>query len=219
MPDFPGDFGPLVDPVGRFLAHLLEISPHSDDVLSEMEEVARQERFPIVGPVVGHFLMQITRLLRPKRVMELGSGFGYSAYWMAKGMEGGEILLTDYDTDHLQRARYYLLRGGFPVSFSFIRGDGVEALETQPDGSLDLVFFDHEKKRYPEALGLARTRLRPGGVLLADNVFLGGHLFEDEGNEEVSAMRRFLSDLFYDPAWLVTVYPVRDGVLFAIRLS
>ncbi len=219
MPDFPGDFGPLVDPVGRFLSRLLEISPHSDDVLAEMEEVARQERFPIVGPVVGHFLMQITRLLQPRRVMELGSGFGYSAYWMAKGMKEGELLLTDYDTDHLQRARHYLERGGFPVAFSFIRGDAVEALETQPDGSLDLVFLDHEKTRYPDALTLVRTRLRPGGVLLADNVFLGGHLFDDEGDERVSAMRRFLSDLFHDPAWLVTVYPVRDGVLFAIRMA
>ncbi len=219
MPDSPGDFHPLTEPVGRFLSRLIELSPHSDDVLAEMEEVARQTRFPIVGPVVGHFLMQVARLLRPRRVLELGSGFGYSAYWLARGMEKGEILLTDYDTDHLHRARYYLERGGFSVTFSFLRGDGVEILESQPDGSLDLVFLDHEKTRYPEAATLARTRLRVGGVLLADNVFLGGRLFEEDGDERVQAMQRFVSDLFSDAHWLATIVPVRDGVLMAIRMG
>lgn len=219
MPDFPDDFTPLNEPVGRFIARLLEISPHSDDVLAEMEEVAQQSRFPIVGPVVGHFLMQVTHLLRPQKVMELGSGFGYSAYWMARGMQGGEILLTDYDTDHLQRAQHYLERGGFSVSFSFSRGDGVEILEAQPDESLDLVFFDHEKARYAEALNLASTRLRVGGVLLADNVFLGGRLFGEEKDETVRSMQRFVSDLFSDPRWLATLFPVRDGVAFAIRIA
>ena len=67
--------------------YLLDITPERDEVLTEMEAHARTNRFPIVGPLVGRVLHQLVLLTNPTRIFEMGSGFGYSAYWMAKALQ------------------------------------------------------------------------------------------------------------------------------------
>ncbi len=209
-------FDPLTPPLHRFVDRLTLMGNYTDEVLNEMERRAARERFPIVGPVVGTLLMQITAWLKPVRVMELGSGFGYSAYWIARALpEGAELMLTDQNPENLQLAEYYLDRGGFPVAFQFYRGDALEVLEKQPMESLDLVFLDLDKARYPEALDLALPRLRSGGALLADNVLLRGRVLalpEEDDPEDVRAMRAFLETVYTHPRCITTLFPVRDGV-------
>ena len=77
--------------------YLLDIIPERDEVLTEMEAHARANRFPIVGPLVGRVLHQLVLLTNPTRIFEMGSGFGYSAYWMAKALQKPEasIICTD----------------------------------------------------------------------------------------------------------------------------
>ena len=94
--------------------YLLDIIPERDAVLTEMEAYARERRFPIVGPLVGRVLHQLVLLTNPKRIFEMGSGFGYSAYWMAKALRepDASIICTDGSQENAEKAAAYLARGG-----------------------------------------------------------------------------------------------------------
>ncbi|MFX1512525.1 MAG: O-methyltransferase, partial [Promethearchaeota archaeon] len=97
---------PLIPGLQDYMTNLL---PERDPIFKEMEVYAEKIGFPIVGPLVGQYLMQYARLVQPKRIIELGSGFGYSALWFAKAVSSEtEIFMTDYNPDNKKRALSYL---------------------------------------------------------------------------------------------------------------
>ncbi|MGC8944027.1 MAG: O-methyltransferase, partial [Caldisericia bacterium] len=87
--------------IQNYLDRLNKISKTEDeDLLKEMEDLASRLNFPIVNRSVGRFLYLITKLKKPKLVVEIGSGFGYSAYWFAKALDEGKVILTDYKEEN-----------------------------------------------------------------------------------------------------------------------
>jgi predicted O-methyltransferase YrrM len=168
---------------------------------------------------VGRHLEQLTRLVRGKRILELGSGFGYSAYWFARGAgEDGEIILTDGSGENLELARGFLSRMKNPPRFRFERGDALEILDAL-EGPFDIVFTDIDKHRYPDACRKALPKIRAGGLLLADNALWSGDVADpsvrDRDTEGVRAFNRMTHK---DPALLTTILPARDGLSVALKL-
>jgi predicted O-methyltransferase YrrM len=146
-----------------------EVGPEPDGVIREMEALADREGFPTVGPEVGGWLALLVRLVDASRVFEFGSGFGYSAYWFARALPAdGEVVLTEVDADELEQARDFFQRGGLADRAKFEHGDAIETVERY-DGPFDVVLIDNEKDRYLDALRAVEDKLRPGGVVLADN--------------------------------------------------
>ncbi|GAA0654655.1 O-methyltransferase [Salarchaeum japonicum] len=144
-----------------------------DPVLAEMTDYGRDEHFPIVGPDAGRFLRLLARLTGAERVFEFGSGFGYSAAWVADALPAdGELVLTDFDPENLQKAREFLDQTGDIEKCVFEAGDAFETFDAR-DGPYDLVFVDCQKTRYAEALDRAVPELRDGAVVVADNVLDG----------------------------------------------
>ncbi len=144
-----------------------------------MEERARDQGFPIAGRAAGGWLAQTAGIVDASRVLELGSGFGYSASWFARGMTGGEVVLTERDTDLLDDARDYLGSGGYEPSFTYEDGDALDVVE-HLEGTFDVVFLDLDKPRYPEAFDDVRDRVVDGGVVVADNVMWAGNAEEGD---------------------------------------
>ncbi|PSQ38597.1 methyltransferase [Halobacteriales archaeon SW_12_71_31] len=167
------------------------VGPPADDVTREMDDRAAREGFPTVGPEVGGLLAWLVGLTGARRVFEFGSGFGYSAYWVARGLPAdGEVVLVDRDADLLADARDYLARGGYADRATLRTGDAVEVVEAYDD--LDLVLVDNEKERYVEAFEAARPRLSDGAVVVADNATTAGSVDFDrlrslvDGDDTVS---------------------------------
>jgi predicted O-methyltransferase YrrM len=157
--------------VGRLLA---AAGPPADDVIEDMDERARREGFPTVGPEVGATLAICARLVGAERAFECGSGYGYSAYWIARALPAdGEVVLTDLDPELLADAREYFERGGLADRARFEAGDAVETLGRH-DGPFDLILIDNHTDEYVETFELARERLAPGGAVVADNVIVSG---------------------------------------------
>jgi caffeoyl-CoA O-methyltransferase len=202
----------IVDPLIE--EYLLRLVASPDPIEAEMRRHADElEGFPRVGPLVGSFLQQLALMLGARRVLELGSGFGYSAFWFARGLPpGGTVTLTDWSREHLERARDYLTRAGL-IDRCRIEpaGDGFAALERAEPG-LDVIFFDQEKADYPRALGVALPKLRPGGVIVADNVLWGGAVARGENDPESAGLREFLRLAHGSEGLVSTVLPLRDGV-------
>ncbi|MDX1436372.1 MAG: cell division protein ZipA C-terminal FtsZ-binding domain-containing protein, partial [Anaerolineales bacterium] len=89
---------------------------------------------------------------------------------------------------------------------------------TEP-GSFDLVFNDIDKEGYPASLPIVAEKVRPGGVLIVDNMFLGGRVLkEGEGGPSVDGVRRFTSAITGDPDWVSSVIPIRDGLMLAYKI-
>jgi caffeoyl-CoA O-methyltransferase len=189
-----------------------------DPVVIEMEELAAEKGFPIVGRVVGATLEMLTRATAARRVFEMGSGYGFSAYWFARAVgEQGEVILTDGDPENAKQAEDYLSRAGLWDRCSFKVGDAIESL-SQTEGEFDVIYCDIDKQDYPKAFEASRERLRVGGLYLCDNVLWSGRVAADDNDELTQAIRRQNEMVYADENFAPSIIPTRDGVIAALRL-
>jgi len=186
--------------------------------LQAMEEHARATDFPIIGPAAGQFCYLVTRLLGARKVFEMGSGFGYSTAWFARGVVengGGTVHHVVWDADLSRRAVAHLGRLGYGGTIAYHVGEAVATLESM-SGGFDVIFNDIDKRAYPESLPVIRRKLRPGGVLIIDNMLWHGRIFDDADNSPTTAgVREFTRLITADPAWIVSLVPIRDGLILA----
>jgi predicted O-methyltransferase YrrM len=192
-------------------------------LLLEMEEEGRRRDFPIVGRLVGVTLELLARAVGARRIFELGSGFGYSAYWFARAVgQDGEVHCTDGDPANERAASDYLGRAGLWPRIRYHVGDAVEGLAATA-GDFDIVYDDIDKHGYPEAWRAARERVRVGGLYVCDNVLWSGRVAEERPTDDVrpgwtEAIKEHNGLIAEDPDWLSTIVPTRDGVMVALRL-
>ena len=192
---------------------------HDEPVLVEMERVGRERDFPIVGRNVGATLEVLARSIGARRVMELGSGFGYSAYWFARAVgPGGEVHCTDGDPANAAAAEDYLTRAGLWGRVTYHVGDAVEQMATV-QGDFDIVYDDIDKHGYPAAWRAGRDRIRVGGLYICDNVLWSGRILEPNPDRNTAAIlehNRLIAD---DEDFVSTIVPTRDGVFVALRVT
>ncbi|MFL5790080.1 MAG: O-methyltransferase [Actinomycetota bacterium] len=190
-----------------------------EPVLLEMEKEGRDRDFPIVGRNVGVTLELLARSINARRVMELGSGFGYSAYWFARAVgEGGEVHCTDGDPANAAKAEDYLTRAGLWDRVTYHVGDAVEQM-ADVDGVFDIVYDDIDKHGYPDAWRAGCERLRVGGLYICDNVLWSGRVVEPDPDRNTSAIlehNRLIAD---DDRFVSTIVPTRDGLFVALRVA
>jgi predicted O-methyltransferase YrrM len=209
----------IVDPnIDEYLAGTLAAR---DPILREMGAYGLERDFPIVGPQVGRLLYIITKSIHAMRILELGSGFGYSAMWFALALgDGGRVFMTEGSAENSARAREYFGRAGIADRASFGVGNAL-LLVNGIEGPFDIVFCDIDKHQYPEALPIARQKLRVGGFFICDNMLRGGKvlstdLADDANTRGVLELTRQLMEAkdFY-----TTILPVRDGVSLSLRIA
>lgn len=190
-----------------------------ESVLVEMEAHGAELDFPIVGRNVGITLEILARSVGARRIIELGSGFGYSGYWHARAVgSGGELHLTDGDPENERKAQDYLGRAGLWDRIAFHVGDAVYSLKAL-DGEFDVVYDDIDKDGYPEAWRAARERIRIGGLYVCDNVLWSSRVLDDDPDERTRAILDHNQLIADDERYLSTIVPTRDGVLVAIRIG
>jgi len=205
----------IVDPsIDRYLH---ELASPNDPVLREMELLAAERSFPIVGPQVGRLLHLLALGVGARRVIELGSGFGYSAYWFAQAVGAeGEVILTEGSQERAAEAASFLSRGGFSDRVRIEVGDGLEVID-RVGGQFDIVFNDIDKENYPKVFDPAAAALRPGGLLISDNMLWFGTVLDRHPSEPSTLGVKELTRLLYESDDFHTVLlPVRDGVTVSI---
>jgi caffeoyl-CoA O-methyltransferase len=206
--------------IETYMASLLH--RYDEPVLLEMEAEAKKRGFPIVGRLVGVTIEVLARSVGARRVVELGSGFGYSAYWFSRAVgPSGELHLTDGDAENKRKAMDYLGRAALDGPVRFHVGDAVEQL-ARLDGEFDVVYDDIDKDGYPDAWRAARDRVRVGGLYVCDNVLWSGLVTGEESDdprphytEAVLEHNRLIAE---DERYVSTIVPTRDGVMVAHRM-
>ena len=207
----------IVNP--RIEAYLGALYDDGDEVRREMESLARERGFPIVGPLVGRKLELLARAIGARRVFELGSGFGYSALFFARAVgPGGEVHCTELDPKNVELGERFLERAGLRERVVYHLEDGADALR-RIGGTWDVVFNDIDKEGYPGTVEPAHAHLRPGGLFVTDNVLWSGRVLEgeDDGSAATAGVREFTRRLLAHPGFLTAIDPTRDGVAIAWR--
>jgi predicted O-methyltransferase YrrM len=211
----------IVNPeVERYMRDLI---PGDHEVASEMERVAKERDFPIVDRIVGVTLEILARSIGARRVLEMGSGYGYSAYWFAGAVgDGGEVHMTEGDPENQKQAMDYLQRAGFGDRVHSHVGNALEIID-ELDGEFDVIFCDIDKDGYPAAWAKASERVRVGGLYLCDNVLWSGRVAvddpEDSRPEWTTAVKEHNSAIAADERYRSTIIPTRDGVMVALRVA
>ena len=200
--------------------YLISLVPPREPEMQKMEKYAQKTDFPIIGPAAGYVCYQIARMVGAKSVFEMGSGYGYSTAWFAKAVKesgGGVVHHVVWDAKLSEMARGHLSRLGYEGLVEYHVAEAVETLRARQE-HFDLIFNDIDKEAYPTSLPLIKEKLRKGGVLIIDNMLWSGRIFEGRDKSAATrAIREFTRLITHDPDWIVSLTPVRDGMIVAYK--
>jgi predicted O-methyltransferase YrrM len=192
-----------------------------DPVLIEMERIAQENNFPIVGRLVGIFLETMAKSINARRIFEFGSGYGYSAYWFAKAVGAeGQVICSDGDPLNQAKSEQYLGSVGLLDRVNFHVGFAHEIF-ARTEGLFDICYNDVDKGDYPEVWHMAKKRIRPGGLYIADNVLWHGRVAVEDYVDIVPGWTEAILEhnrlIFEDPEFDAFINPTRDGIIVARR--
>ncbi len=204
-------------------SYMRDLLAGEHEIATEMERVAEERDFPIVDRLVGVTIEVLARSIGANRVLEMGSGYGYSAYWFARAVgDGGEVHMTEGDPENQKQALDYLDRAGFGDRVHSHVGNALEIID-ELLGEFDIVFCDIDKGDYPEAWRKACDRIRVGGLYLCDNVLWSGRVAVEDPDDKrpqwTTAVKEHNSAIAADDRYRSTIIPTRDGVMAALRVG
>lgn len=210
---------PVNPAIEKYLLRLASGTDHP--ILAEMEELARQNNFPIVGRLVGIFLETLAKTIGARRIFEFGSGYGYSAYWFARAVgPHGKVICSDGDPANSAQAEDFLGRAGLWDRVDFQVGFAQDVFRNV-EGDFDICYNDVDKGDYPEVWKLAKERIRPGGLYIADNVLWHGRVAIENPVDIVPGWTEAILEhnrlIFEDADFDAFINPTRDGVIVARR--
>ena len=201
-------------------AYIDGLSGPEDELLDRLEQHAKDREFPLIGRTSGRWLELLTRSIQGKRVYEFGSGFGFSAYFFAKAV-GPKGMVFGSEFDQWELDDHIRLYGDHPLAqrINLQKGSAFDILDSI-DGDFDVALIDIEKVDYPQALEAALSRIRPGGLIMADNVLWGGKTARtaDPEDEGTNALQSFNKQLFNDPRIQTSILPAGDGLSVSLVL-
>ena len=197
------------------------ITAHASAEDPLLEEIRRFTYLNVVAPnmlsghVQGKFLELISRLIRPSRILEIGTYTGYSAICMARGLkEDGKLITFEINDELNEISSGFFRKAGLEHKIERINGDAREIIPGLSD-TFDLAFIDGEKEEYIEYYKLVMEKLSPNGIIIADNVLWYGKVL-DPGKNPDSATRgieAFNTYVTNDPAVENFILPLRDGLM------
>ena len=209
-------------PVIDYLSKLRR-DPH--ERLAVIDAEGRGDRLPLVYPDTGALLHTLARACGASRILEIGTAIGYSALWMATALPADGALITmEYDAVRASRAREHFAAAGYGDRISVIVGDATRFLH-KVGGPFDLIFQDGDKQLYEPMLERLIELLRPGGLLVADNVLWNGEVIpgyvggKKYSEEDTAAIVSFSRKVANDARLYTSFLQVGDGVSVSAKLS
>jgi predicted O-methyltransferase YrrM len=199
----------------------LRRDPHERLTLIDRE--GRAEGLPLVYPDTGALLHTLALGCGARRILEIGTCIGYSTLWMATALPvAGTMITMEYDNARASRAREHFTAAGYGDRISVIVGDATRFLH-KVSGPFDLIFQDSDKKLYEPMLDRLLELLRPGGLLVADNVLWNGEVvpgYVDKkkySDEDTAAIVAFSKRIAADTRLYTSFLQVGDGVSVSVK--
>ncbi len=202
--------------------YLEKHSTKPSDLLIEMTRITNlRTRFPrmLSGHIQGKFLEMVSKMLKPKRILEIGTFTGYSALSLADGLaEDGKLITIEYDEEYEDLIRYFIDKSGFADKIQLLIGDAKLIIPTISE-TFDLVFIDADKYGYSVYYEQVMCKLCHGGIILVDNVLWSGKVLKAGSRDaETIAIIEFNKMVAEDPRVEQVLLPLRDGLMMIRKL-
>ena len=171
------------------------------------------------GHLQGRVLAMISRMIRPRAILEVGTFTGYSAICFAEGLaEGGKLITIDKNAELEERVRQNFDAAGLANTIDYRIGDASDIIPSL-DMSFDLVFIDADKENYSNYYDMVIDKLNLNGFMLADNVLWSGKVLDEKGDKDTEALKAFNRKVNGDPRVENVLLPIRDGIMMIRKLS
>ena len=202
------------------------IDNHSSNESDILYELRRETELKCLNPIMlsgkiqGNFLAIISKLIKPFNVLEIGTYTGYSTLCIAKGLNpAGMIHTIDKNEELLQIQNKFFEKSGLRNQIKQYTGDAL-AIIPKLKFDFDMVFLDADKENYVKYLELISPILKPGGVLLTDNVLWHGKILESSENQDrvTRLIDNFNKKILEDKSLKTVMLPIRDGISLTLKL-
>lgn len=208
----------------RFFPEPLEnyINQHSSAPSALLQELERDTHLRCLMPQMcsghqqGRLLALLSKMLRPKSILEIGTFTGYSALCLAEGLtDDGHLHSIDNNAEIMDMAQSYVDRSPYREQITLHEGPGLDWIQ-RLDQPWDLVFIDADKENYPRYLEALLPKLQVGAIILADNVLWSGKVADPEADDdETKALRSYNRMIMENPRLEAMILSVRDGISLA----
>ena len=197
------------------------ILEHSDEESRLLKELDRETHLNVLNPrmisgrLQGKLLEMISSMIKPERILEIGTFTGYSAICLAKGLKENGRLHTIEINDELEPViSKYISKAGMNTSIILHIGDALSIIP-QINETFDLVFIDGDKREYFKYFDLIIDKVNAGGFILADNILWNGKIFKDVSpkDDQTAGILQFNDKIKNDPRISRLILPVRDGLM------
>ena len=202
------------------------VCDHTENEPSVLKELNRKTHLSVLQPrmLSGHFqgrvLSMLSHMIKPMRVLEIGTYTGYSALCFAEGLQtDGKVITIDVNEELEDLVREYIDKAGMNDSVEYIIGDATEIIPSLNE-LFDIVFIDADKKNYCNYYDLVFDKVRSGGYIFADNVLWSGKVLEDYEalDKETKVIMDYNDKVHNDARVQEVLLPIRDGLMIARKL-
>ncbi|CAN5499621.1 O-methyltransferase [soil metagenome] len=195
-----------------------DFTSDESEVLLELRQICNEhyeDKSMLSGFFQGRVLSMLSKILRPKVVLEIGTYLGYSALCFAEGLAaGGKVITLDVNEDTNKVARSFIEKSQYAGRIEFHLGNAVEIIPKLSE-TFDLVFIDADKPNYTNYYNLVFDKVRPDGFIIADNVLWSGQVLLEEKDDNTLALHEFNKMIKSDARVSNVLLPIRDGLMVA----
>lgn len=195
------------------------VTDHTSAESDLLKKINRETHMQVMRPrmlsghVQGRFLSFISQLLQPECILEIGTYTGYSAICLAEGLKpSGKLITLDINEELETRVRNYFQEAGLAGKIDYRIGDARKIISTL-NVLLDLVFIDADKENYALYYDLVFDKVKPGGIILADNVLWSGKITDKNPDKDTHALQAFNLKIHNDTRVENMLLPLRDGIM------
>ncbi len=211
----------------RISEFIKQYIPKRDEYLQGLRKSAEEKGIPIIREETEVFIKSLLMLVRPQRILELGTATGYSSIFIAMTANETGIKLSTVDTienwePRISEARINIEHAGLGDIINLIEGDALQVMK-KLDVPYDLIFIDAAKGQYPDYLEEAMRLTQKGSVIIADNILQDGEIMESKylvkrrDRTIHKRIRKFLNMIFMDERLATSIVPIGDGITFSTR--
>lgn len=200
------------------------IEQHTDEEPALLKELNRETQLKVLMPrmISGHFqgrvISMLTKMIKPKNILEIGTYTGYSALCFAEGLvDGGKLITIDINEELEDLVRSYFNKSEYKNKIEYLLGDAAEIIPTLND-KFDIVFIDADKENYSKYYDLVFDKVNNGGYIVADNVLWSGKVVGEKLDKDTRAILEFNKKVQVDVRVENVLFPIRDGLLIARKL-
>ena len=197
------------------------VEQHTKDESEILAKLNRETQAKVIMPrmlsghLQGRVLSMLSHMIKPQRILEIGTYTGYSALCLAEGLpENGKLITIDINEELHDMVKRYVKESGYENKIEVLSGDATKIIPLLEE-QIDMVFIDADKENYALYYDLTFDKLSKGGYIVADNVLWSGNILkpEDEMDSETLALHQFNKKIQSDNRVENVMFPIRDGLM------